>query len=265
MIRLIACDIDGTLIPYGEHALPDEIFPLARALHEKGILFCPASGRQYHSLRRLFDPIADTSCFLCENGAAIFAPSATEEDAPLLSRSVFPREEALALCEEITACPDGEIFISGVNTTYICSDNPTLIQILEHTLGNRYKIISAPHEVTEDIIKVSVYCERNLPDTFARLAHWGKTFRMAEAGPIWIDFTLSDKGTGITALCEALHIPLSDVAAFGDNWNDLAMLRTVGHPYLMSCADPKLLEKIPSHCDDPIAVMKEILAGTLPL
>ena len=40
-IKLILSDIDGTLIPYGEKGLPQELFPLIRALREKGILFCP--------------------------------------------------------------------------------------------------------------------------------------------------------------------------------------------------------------------------------
>ena len=33
-IKLILSDIDGTLIPYGEKGLPQELFPLIRALRE---------------------------------------------------------------------------------------------------------------------------------------------------------------------------------------------------------------------------------------
>ena len=76
--RLIASDIDGTLIPYGESALPPDLFPLIRRLGRRGILFCPASGRQYHSLRRLFAPVANEICFLCENGAAVFGAGCGE-------------------------------------------------------------------------------------------------------------------------------------------------------------------------------------------
>lgn len=263
MIKLIACDIDGTLIPYGEHALPQELFPLVHALREQGILFCPASGRQYHSLRALFAPIADSSCFLCENGAAIFGPSETEENAPLLSATPFPRKEAMELCRDIMACPNGDIFISGINTTYICKPDDKLIYQLESVLGNRYAVIDDPEDIQDDILKISVHCPDGVVSLFDRLAHWGKVFRMAEAGPIWIDFTLSDKGTGIKALCEALRIPLSEVAAFGDNWNDLAMLQAVGHPYLMSAADPKLRALLPQQCENPLTVMREILEGRI--
>ena len=64
-IRLICSDIDGTLLQYGKKELEDEIFEQIRELHRRGILFCPTSGRQYTSLRKLFAPVADCCVFLC--------------------------------------------------------------------------------------------------------------------------------------------------------------------------------------------------------
>ena len=69
MIRLVTCDIDGTLLHGTETAIDAETLGEIRRLREKGVLFCPASGRQYHSLRRLFAPAADELTYLCENGA----------------------------------------------------------------------------------------------------------------------------------------------------------------------------------------------------
>ena len=57
-IRLVCSDIDGTLLQYGKKELEGEIFEQIRALHQRGIWFCPASGRQYTSLRKLFAPVA---------------------------------------------------------------------------------------------------------------------------------------------------------------------------------------------------------------
>ena len=72
-IKLICSDIDGTLLQYGKKELEDEIFEQIRELHRRGILFCPASGRQYTSLRKLFAPVADCCVFLCENGGVILS------------------------------------------------------------------------------------------------------------------------------------------------------------------------------------------------
>lgn len=71
-IKMICSDIDGTLLQYGRKKLEGEIFDQIRALHDRGILFCPASGRQYTSLRLLFAPVADCCVFLCENGGVLF-------------------------------------------------------------------------------------------------------------------------------------------------------------------------------------------------
>ena len=68
-IKMICSDLDGTLLPYGRKTLLPEVFPLIGKLADRGILFCPASGRQYTSEKMLFAPVADRCAFLCENGA----------------------------------------------------------------------------------------------------------------------------------------------------------------------------------------------------
>ena len=68
-IRLICSDIDGTLLQYGRKELEDEIFEQIRELHRRGILFCPASGRQYTSLRKLFAPVGTAVCFSAKTAA----------------------------------------------------------------------------------------------------------------------------------------------------------------------------------------------------
>ncbi|NLD83945.1 MAG: HAD hydrolase family protein, partial [Clostridiales bacterium] len=63
MIRLIACDLDGTLLnSRGE--LPAGTFDRIRRLKEKGVRFAAASGRQYGNLRRLFYPVRDEIAYL---------------------------------------------------------------------------------------------------------------------------------------------------------------------------------------------------------
>ena len=51
-IKLIACDLDGTLLHPGEREPRSEAFELIDELHRRGIVFMPASGRQYASLPR---------------------------------------------------------------------------------------------------------------------------------------------------------------------------------------------------------------------
>ena len=71
MIKLIASDIDGTLVENSTAVLHPEMFELIKKLKEKGILFCAASGRQYQSIANMFEPVKDDIIFLAENGAHI--------------------------------------------------------------------------------------------------------------------------------------------------------------------------------------------------
>ena len=59
MIKLVASDIDGTLVPEGTTSINPEFYEIIRKLKEKGILFVGASGRQYSSMRALLDPVFD--------------------------------------------------------------------------------------------------------------------------------------------------------------------------------------------------------------
>ena len=71
MIRLIASDVDGTLIKDSTPDLYPEMVRAIRELKKRGILFCAASGRQYESLRNVFREVADDIAYIAENGALI--------------------------------------------------------------------------------------------------------------------------------------------------------------------------------------------------
>ncbi len=244
MISLIACDIDGTLLHGTQTQIDPEVFRQIRRLGEQGVRFCPASGRQYHSLRKLFAPVASQLYFLCENGAAIFAPG-----GKLLCKTPFSREFAMRLSREIWKTPECEVFISGENTTYLCPKTQDIVEQTMNFTGNNVCVLSNPEEVPEEIIKVSAYCNRGALAEKERLsfpwaAHAGPTI----AGANWLDFTLSTKGTGIWQLGELLKIPMDQILAIGDNDNDVPMLEVVGHPYIMENAAPQLRSRFSNHC-----------------
>lgn len=246
MIRLIASDIDGTLLHGEQTDISPVIFQEIHRLHSKGILFCPASGRQYSSLRRLFAPVADELFYLCENGAVVYGPG---HPGPVLCKTSMPRARALELCADILALPTCEVLISGADTSYLCPKQADIVDHIRYFVGNNTVLLSHPEEIGEDILKVSAYCREGAVPVEPLLApKWGSEFRCAVAGEKWLDFTLADKGTGLQNLCAALHISPGETAAFGDNFNDLPMLRLAGFPYIMDNAAPELRAQFSRHC-----------------
>ena len=259
-IKLIVSDIDGTLIPYGAHGLPEGLFPMIRALREAGILFCPASGRQYHSLRTLFAPVADEIGYLCENGAVVIGAGG-EADAPLLSKTpMLPRGEAMALCDAIYVQPGCEVLISGERISYLRPKDAGFAELFRGATGNRIQLVERFSGIAEDVVKISSYSPGCLDAAKAALGpRFAEIFHMAEAGPDWLDFTLADKGVGLRGLCAALGVTPAEAAAFGDNWNDVAMLDIAGEPYLMSTASSQLRAKYTQQCDDVLEILEKIL------
>lgn len=80
------------------------------------------------------------------------------------------------------------------------------------------------------------------------------------AGPKWIDTTVANKGIGVQSICRVLGIDPADVMAFGDNYNDVAMLDLVGHPYIMSTAAAELRRRYANHTPRPEDTLRAFLA-----
>lgn len=256
MVKLIACDIDGTLLHGDEHEIAPVIFDEIHRLRGKGIIFCPASGRQYDSLRRLFAPVASELYYICENGAVVYGAGNPGE---ILGKTVMERSLAVRLSEDILAIPQCEVLISGANTSYICPKKQDYIDHIRYFVGNNTAVIDSPQSVPEDIIKVSAYCPGGAEQAVPLLTpSWRAHFSAAVAGEKWLDFTLADKGTGIRQLCSALNISAKDVLAFGDNYNDIPMLEAAGTPYLMTTATPPLKSRFPNQCTRVENILKTL-------
>lgn len=223
VIRLIACDVDGTLLRDGQTKLSSQVAEEIVRLQAKGILFCPASGRQYNSLRKLFAPVADQLYYICENGAVIFAPGSPGK---LLAKETMERTSAMELCRDILSADQCEIVMSGVNLSYLCPKGPDIVEHVRDAVGNRVALVNRPEEVPEDLVKVSAYCRQSARSAEPLLApKWSSRFRAAIAGEQWLDFTIADKGTdsGLSAqflgYLPARYWPLGTTTTIFPCWN----------------------------------------------
>lgn len=256
MIRLVTCDIDGTLLHGAETAIDDETLREIARLREKGILFCPASGRQYRSLRRLFQPVQNEIAYICENGSVVFGPGAP---GPVWGKVPLDRAEAVRLCRDIMATPECEINASGENTCYVCTRDEEYLRHMREDVGNNTEVVADPEDIPEEIIKVSAFSRRG---TDAVIGHfrgrWGGIFQVAVAGAQWIDFTIADKGAGLKLICKAMGVKPEEVMSFGDNYNDIPILSLVGYPYMMDNAVQELRDMFPNHCRRVADVLKTL-------
>ncbi len=255
MVKLLAFDIDGTLLHGEETRLAPAVLNEIIRLKAKGCRICLASGRQFGNLHRLFQHIAPELYYIAENGAVIFGPGTPP---PLLDKTLMDQDAARKIAYEIMAVSDCELMLSGENMSYLCPKTPLVVEHVRNFVGNDVTVLPCVEDMPEPIIKVSAFCPSGTAELAEKLKPWGTRCNMAVAGDAWVDFTVSDKGTGVKKLCELLHIDLGDVMAFGDNYNDLPMLEIVGQPYIMDNAVEDLRRRFPNHCDRVTDVLSRL-------
>ena len=113
MIKLIASDIDGTLVPEGAHTISPEYFKVIRDLKSVGIRFCACSGRQYQSMLDLFEPVSDIIHFIAENGTIIRTKDT------IIHYWKIEEDLILPIIEEVRRIDGASIGIETLDMSYI--------------------------------------------------------------------------------------------------------------------------------------------------
>ncbi len=257
MIKLIASDIDGTLLPLGQRVIPTETMQLIEQLIDVGVVFSPCSGRQIASIRRLFGPLAERCVPICDCGADSWLHGRPVHSLPM------PRETVNELLHDIIAQPRCAAIASGVDGALYAFKKPWDSEESEPSLHSSDMLpTAAPEDIPCDILRVSAFCRDGgiAMDPVFRQKWSPRGLNIAVGAPAWLDFSVADKALGLRSVCQALGIKLSEVAAFGDSYNDLPMLRTAGEPWLMSIARPELQAEFKGHiCPDINAQLRRYL------
>lgn len=237
MIRLVAADMDGTLLN-SAGKLPG-IYPEAiRRLGEHGVLFAVASGRQYYNLLNHFSDLRDQIVFLSENGARVtYRGSDLHLDA-------IPFADLTAPTEFVRTLPGADAVLCGARGALIENDDPVLVENTAKYYA-RYEIVPDVLEAAKSdrICKLAVF-DRNGAEanSYARLAPFRKRFTVTLSGECWADLMNPgvNKGLGLAKIQEHFHISPQETMAFGDYLNDCPMMEQAYFSYAVANAHPGL-------------------------
>lgn len=239
MLQLIASDMDGTLLPPYTSQVSDQAKEQIDRLIRHGILFCPASGRQYPNLKMLFEPLGDRIPYICENGAAVLLHGQVIASAPM-ERSC---------CEELLrdlAVQDGyELQVNVVHTCYLQPKEESYLRLLRDQVKNHVTVVNDIFSVLDQpILKISVYNADGISQEYLNWIQgkYGGVFQVLQTSENFIDATAPgiSKGWGMEQLARYLQIPLADTLAMGDHNNDREILELVGHPVAMKNGLPAI-------------------------
>lgn len=257
MIKLIASDIDGTLLKSGAQEVDPELFDIILKLKEKGVRFVAASGRGYSSLKELFKPVADDIYYISENGAILFY-----EDQKLSSGEI-PRQLALRIFKAARDWPCAP-FVSCVDKCYTDSDNEEFLRIMRDVIHYDIEKVASMDDIEKPFIKFALCdfgADINTFDHFRDL--FGQEISVVTSGKDWVDFVPDgvNKGIALEKLCNLMGISREDCIAFGDEYNDTAMLEFAGTGYAMDPCAPGVERYANKRTASVIDELKVVLAS----
>lgn len=235
MIKLIASDIDGTLVENSTAVLHPEMFDLIRKLKQKGILFCAASGRQYQSIANMFEPVKDDIIFLAENGAHI---RYQDKDIALVEMKREHIEEIVHTIRQVNT--NGNYIVSTNDGSIMDTKNREFIDLITYGYRNKFRLVEDVLEEKVPIIKIAAFQKgsiRELGESRLIPPFSGKV-KATMAGEEWVDYmdATVDKGNALQIIQEYFHIAKEETIAFGDNSNDIGLLKAAGRGFAVENA-----------------------------
>ncbi|XME03838.1 Cof-type HAD-IIB family hydrolase [Lachnospiraceae bacterium C1.1] len=237
MIKLIATDVDGTLVKDSSPEVYPEMIEMIKKIREQDIIVCIASGRQYYSIARMFNDIAHDLIFIAGNGSHIKCRG-TDMNVIKMDRKYV--EELAVELRGYKEKYGYEIIFEGPGITLIESENEDFISLIRDNYRNEIKLVKDALKEPVEITKVSIFNRPSIRDLGENILipEWKDRVRAVMAGEDWVDFMDKsvDKGNALKTIQDFFHISKEETMVFGDNGNDIGMLNVAAESYAVETA-----------------------------
>ena len=264
--RLIATDVDGTLLDPDERVTPRTVAAIEE-LVARGVGLVLVTGRPPRWIAPVAAQLGPVRLAVCANGALIYDAVA---DEVIWSRTMDPATLAAIATATLSALPDSGLAVErtgrdvdGATPSFIADAAYLHAWDTGLQVESRYahaELLSQP------AVKLLVRCTRlRSEEMVAQLApvigdRADLTFSTSK-GLVEISPPGVTKATGLAEVARRLGIAAADVIAFGDMPNDLQMLQWAGCGVAMGNAHRALLavadEVTATNAEDGVAQVLE--------
>ncbi len=237
-ISLVLADVDGTLVTE-EKVLTRRAQAAVRALHDIGIRFAITSGRPPLGMAMLIDDLELVTPIAGFNGGLFVKP-----DLTILVQNTVPTDVARQAIELIREhgldawiYSGNDWLITKPNAPHVAREawtvkfKPKVVADFDDELADVAKIVG----VSDDLDRVQ-RCEADAQTAFGRRATANRS------QPYYLDITSKDanKGAVVAYLSQHLEVPAEEIAAIGDQPNDLLMFKRSGFSIAMGNASDQV-------------------------
>lgn len=279
--RLVVSDMDGTLLNEKKE-IPQSFWPLVEQLLDRGVVFAPASGRQYATLARQFAPIANRIPIIAENGNYV------ANCGEVVSITSIDHAHVTAFLAKIRAFNESRgqqgklplgFIVCGKESAYV-ENFPATLRIPEAyekemlAEAKRYyfdlQLVDDLEAAAakDDVIKFALFDPYSVEEESAPyLRSASPDLQPVISGQHWLDVidAHTNKGTALAALQQALGISKAETICFVDYFNDAEMIDHCGRSFAMDNAHPEIKRRTtdtaPSNADEGvITTLREVFA-----
>ena len=232
MYKIIACDLDETLISRDRSISKENIEAIQRA-KQAGIRFVPATGRGYNSVRNELKTLGlydlENEYVISYNGGAI-----TEN-----------KDERVLHFQGITFKEAQDLYIRGLSYDHICIHIYTPDQVwVRNFYPEEVEYLACRQPCTEifgddieflkekEIVK-AIYMNTDydyLRKIQSQITDLTMDLDVSFSSNRYMEFNRKgvSKGKGLHKLADLLGVDIRDTIAIGDNYNDLSMIKQAG-------------------------------------
>ena len=228
MIRLVALDLDGTLLG-SDWRIGEADSAAVTAARERGVRVVINTARWYGLAQRTARHLGLRAPLICHSGAHIKEP----DDGPeLLHLTIAPEpaREVAAFCDE----RGFETYTTVAGVTYIRTSREAGIDPQRLPEGMRVAKTHAEH-VTGPVTGFVIIGEEPtravveaLAERYAGVLSFSAGWSEAFPPSVTVTVAGADKGRGLRLVCEHLGVPLEEAMAVGDTAQDIPMLEAAG-------------------------------------
>ncbi|MEM6159960.1 pyridoxal phosphatase [Erwinia sp. P6884] len=241
--RIIALDLDGTLLTPRKTILPESLEALKKA-REAGVKVVIVTGRHHVAIHPFYQALALDTPAICCNGTYLYDYHAKN----VLASDPLPQDQALAVIDMLDAAAiHGLLYVDDAmlyqtETGHVArtinwglslpeDQRPVFRQV--DSLAQAAKAATSiwkfalSHPDTRALDQFAGQVEKEMG--LACEWSWHDQVDIAKAG--------NSKGRRLAEWVASQGLQMSDVLAFGDNYNDLSMLEAVGLGVAMGNAD----------------------------
>lgn len=258
MIKLIVTDVDGTLIPEGSANPAPVIADTMREIISCGVTLAIASGRSYESITGVFPELRREAVFISDNGACI-----TKNDEKI-DICQIDTDTVCQVINYVRSIPDSNILVTTESASYSDSKDDAFIDWIRNGYRIDLKLVDDVLSIKSPVVKLAMYVGSVDAAVASREAvEYFGTDKLAimGAGAHWVDFIRNDvdKGNAVARLQNELGISYEETASFGDNLNDIGLIKSAKYGYAVADARAELKQVAYEVLGDrPFAVIEKM-------